>query len=161
MDATKGQQWLEQLLALAGMPSTVTADVHKAEAEGSCWLTIDATVLSPAQTECLLGNQGKALDAMQYLANTILNMGCEPGEQQAFTLELDGYRVRRQAQLQQVADEAAAHVRQTGEEFEIKSLSSAERRQVHTLFQDLDDLETESRGKEPDRRLVVRRKQED
>lgn len=160
MDAARGQQWLEKFLTLAGMPSTVAVDVDKVETEGSCWLTVDAASLSPQQIESLLGEQGKALDAAQYLANTILNLSCEPGEQQAYTLELDGYRVRRQAELQRLADEAATHVRETGDEFEIKSLSSAERRQVHTLFQDLDDLETESRGKEPDRRLVVRQKQE-
>ncbi|MGK7889500.1 MAG: protein jag [Leptolyngbyaceae cyanobacterium] len=160
MDAARGQQWVERLLTLAGMPASVTADINKLETEGSCWLTVDATTLSPQQVNCFLEEQGKALDAIQYLANTVLNMSCEPGEQQAYTLELDGYRVRRQAELQQVADEAATHVRETGSEFEIKSLSSAERRQIHTLFQDLDDLETESRGREPDRRLVVRPKRE-
>ncbi|NEQ25399.1 MAG: RNA-binding protein, partial [Microcoleus sp. SIO2G3] len=39
------------------------------------------------------------------------------------------------------------------------SLSAAERRQVHTLFQSYEDLETFSQGTEPDRRLVVRRLQ--
>jgi spoIIIJ-associated protein len=36
------------------------------------------------------------------------------------------------------------------------ALSAAERRQVHTYLKDYEDLETYSRGKEPDRRLVVR-----
>jgi spoIIIJ-associated protein len=36
------------------------------------------------------------------------------------------------------------------------SLSAAERRQIHTFLKECVDLETESRGEEPDRRLVVR-----
>jgi spoIIIJ-associated protein len=55
-----------------------------------------------------------------------------------------------------MAENAAQQVRMTGKEYEMKSLSSAERRQVHTLLKDCPDLETYSRGKEPDRRLVVR-----
>jgi spoIIIJ-associated protein len=39
---------------------------------------------------------------------------------------------------------------------ELTDLSAAERRQVHTIFQGEPDLETESQGHEPDRRLVVR-----
>ena len=35
-------------------------------------------------------------------------------------------------------------------------LSSAERRQIHNLLKDMEDMETESRGQEPDRRLVVK-----
>jgi spoIIIJ-associated protein len=50
----------------------------------------------------------------------------------------------------------AEQVRQTGQEVEIKSLSSAERRQIHTFLKDANDLSTESRGQEPDRRLVIR-----
>lgn len=155
----RGQKWLEELLALSGMPSTVLVDADKIETDGSCWLTIDATTLSSHQVESLLGERGKVLDAMQYLANTVLNLDCEPDEQRAYTLELNGYRVERQTELQRLADEAATSVRETGAEFEIKALSSAERRQIHTLFQDFEDLETESRGKEPDRRLVVRLRQ--
>ncbi|MGF1674876.1 MAG: R3H domain-containing nucleic acid-binding protein, partial [Rivularia sp. (in: cyanobacteria)] len=47
-------------------------------------------------------------------------------------------------------------VRNTGREVEVKSLSSAERRQVHTLLKEFEDLESFSQGKEPHRHLVVR-----
>ena len=159
-DGERGRQWLEQFLQLTGLASTVTVDASKLETEGSCWLTISAESLSQHQIDSLIGERGTALDALQYLANTTLNFDCERGQQQAYTLELNGYRVQRRAELQSIAEEAAEHVRQSGDEFEIQDLSSAERRQVHTIFQDWDDLETESRGKEPHRRLVVRQKSE-
>jgi spoIIIJ-associated protein len=69
---------------------------------------------------------------------------------------LNGYRVKRQAEIRALASSAAEEARATGREVEIKSLSSAERRQIHTFFQDFSDLETYSRGKEPHRLLVVR-----
>ncbi|MGF1537832.1 MAG: protein jag [Elainellaceae cyanobacterium] len=157
----RGQQWLEQLLSLTGMPAPVEADLSLMETEGSCWLVIDGEALSEAQTDQLLGNKGHALDAIQYLANTTLNMDSAPDEQCAYTIELNGYRAQRQVELEAIAQAAAQHVRDTGESYEIPSLSSAERRQVHTLMKDYDDLETESHGREPDRRLIVKRKQEE
>lgn len=158
----RGQQWLETLLGLAKFPTAVKAELpantesSNSLEEGSCWLTIDETKLNPQQIQALIGPEGAALDAIQYLGNAILNLGALPEEQTAYTIELDGYRSRRQAELYAIAEYAAKQVRETGEEFEMKSLSSAERRQVHTFFQESEDLETYSRGQEPDRHLVVK-----
>jgi spoIIIJ-associated protein len=155
----RGQQWLEELLRLMGMPTQVT--IGEPGEEGSaianpCWLVVNEANLTPAQIEIAIGQKGEGIDAIQYLTNTLLNLGVEPGSQQAFTVEINGYRVRRQAELLAWAEEVAQQVRQTGQGVEMKSLSSAERRQVHTFLQDAEDLETESRGQEPDRRLIVR-----
>jgi spoIIIJ-associated protein len=151
-----GKKWLEELLVLAGLPASVEADADKVATEGSCWLTINDRSLSPQQIEMLLGTDGAVLDAIQYLANTTLNLGHSEEQQTAFTVELGGYRVRRQAELQALADRAVEQVRESGEEYEMTALSAAERRQVHTYLKEFADLETFSRGREPDRRLVIR-----
>lgn len=153
----QGQNWLQEMLRLAGLSSSVQVDRQRTSPEGSCWLAIDDTALTPEQAQILIGDHGTVLDAIQYLANTILNIGRTEDSQTAYTIELAGYRVQRQMELQQLADAAAQHARETGEEYELAALSSAERRQVHTYLKDAyQDLETYSRGKEPDRRLVVR-----
>ena len=156
----RGQQWLEEFLRLSKLPARVeaTQSDDPQDDKPNYWLTIDETNLTPQQIETLIGADGTVLDALQYLANSILNLGQEDQGQAAYTIELDGYRLRRQAELQALAAHAAQQVRETGEEFEMKSLSSAERRQVHTFLKACDDLETQSRGQEPDRRLVVRRR---
>ena len=158
----RGQIWLEEMLQLAHFPSAVSVEERTADSTpgsletDSIWLTIDETNLQESQVEALLGTNGNVLDAVQYLANTILNLNQEREQQAAYTIELAGYRLRRQKELQSLAEQAIERVRETGEEFEIKALSAAERRQVHTFFKEFTDLETYSRGKEPDRRLVVR-----
>lgn len=158
---SRGQQWLEEFLRLSGMPASVVADDSTLESEGSCWLTIDASSLSSNQIEGLIGERGLALDAIQYLANTTLNLNQSEDEQCAYTVELSGYRKQRQQELEAIATKAAEHVRETGETYEIPSLSSAERRQVHTLLKSYGDVETYSRGREPDRRLIVHLKEEE
>ena len=183
----RGVSWLSELLQLAGLPSQVTAewsaigslsladsaddrseaasgfdgieDPDQPNLKPDLWLKIDATHLSPEQIDILIGHQGGVLDAIQYLGNTTLNLHQKQGGQQAYTVELNGYRQKRQTELKALAEEAAAQVRATHREFEIQSLSSAERRLVHTFLQTCSDLETFSRGREPDRRLVVRYQQ--
>lgn len=154
----RGQQWLEELLRLSKLPAVVQAtDEDKTpDDRASYWLTINQTNLTPQQIQILIGEDGATLDAIQYLVNSILNLGQSDAEQAAYTIELNGYRRQRQEELQALANHAAQQVRETGKEFELKSLSSAERRQVHTFLKECEDLETQSRGQEPDRRLVVR-----
>ncbi len=150
-----GQQWLENFLKLANLSAPITAEVKETFSETSCWLTIDDSALKPHQIEALIGTQGAALDSIQYLANSTLNLGKPEDQQGAYTIELAGYRQRRQQELLDIAQQAAEEVRQTGKEVELKSLSSAERRQIHTILKESADLATYSRGQEPDRRLVV------
>ena len=160
----RGQQWLKTLLQLSGISTEVKAEVENNSTSGhklgetpvdSYWLTIDPTNLSPRQIETLTGDRGTVLDGIQYLANATLNLNqAEPHG--FYIIELNGYRAKRQAELQEIATEAAEKVRATAQEVEIKSLSSAERRQIHTILQEYPELETFSRGKEPHRHLVVR-----
>lgn len=162
--ASRGQQWLESLLLLTGLSADVKADldvtpqeISDEQEQNSYWLTINETKLTPEQIQILTGPEGSVLDAIQYLANSILNLNQTPERQASYTIELDGYRVRRFAEIRALAEKAAEQVRASGQEVEIKSLSSAERRQVHTFLKSFTDLETFSRGKEPHRHLVVRR----
>jgi spoIIIJ-associated protein len=154
----RGQQWLEQLLALMGVPTTVVRErVENIPADSdSCWLTIEADNLTPEQIRLLIGEGGEGIDAIQYLANTLLNITLASELQGSYTVELNQYRIKRYRELFNIAQQVTEQVREIGQEVEIPALSSAERRQIHTFLKDVADIETESRGQEPDRRLVVK-----
>jgi spoIIIJ-associated protein len=140
------------------LQASLTAEIE-GEPDQVGWLTLDESGLAAEQIELLLGNQGTVIDSMQYLANLTLNLHRDDTEQLPFMIELCAYRAKRQAELQNLAETAVAQVQETGQEYEIQSLSSAERRQVHTLLKAFPDLATFSRGREPDRRLVVTKAQ--
>ncbi len=157
------EQWLQNLLLLTGVSTQVWANLEPKPSSGqdtptgeSYWLTIDQTNLTSEQIRILIGAGGSVLDSIQYLANSVLNLNQPEENQTAYTIELNGYRVRREAEIRTLAETAAAEVRFSGREVELQSLSSSERRQIHTLLQEFSDLETFSRGKEPYRHLVVR-----
>ncbi|NET32182.1 MAG: RNA-binding protein [Cyanothece sp. SIO1E1] len=154
----RGQKWLEDLLRFTGVQATVTSDFNQdTPEESSHWLIINEATLTSEDIQTLIGEKGVVLDAIQYLANTTLNLGQSEDQQRAYTVELNGYRAQRQAELQEMAERAAQEVLETGQECELAALSAAERRQIHTFLKSFEQLETYSRGKEPDRRLVVRR----
>jgi len=176
----RGQQWLEQVLALMGTPASVQLSYPQPTnettiAENNPWLVIDETDLNEQQVKALLKDQGRTLDALQYLANTLLNLTVEPEAQTSFTIEFKGYRQQREKELRvlaektawqvletgesaELAEKTAWQVLETGESAELSALSGAERRQIHQFLQQYEGLESWSRGQEPDRRLVVQRK---
>lgn len=154
---SSGKEWLEQLLRLMGVAAvvktegfeTVTADLD------SNWLSISADDLTQMQKQQLIGNKGESIDAIQYLTNTILNLDADPEVQSSFIVELDGYRVQRNQELATLTKDAIAQVQSTGEEVAIPGLSSAERKQIHSLLESTAGLSSESRGQEPNRQLVI------
>jgi spoIIIJ-associated protein len=159
----RGQQWLKSLLELTNINTEIKGSLatapsldHESLETESYWLTIDATNLTLEQIRLLIGADGSVLDAIQYLANSVLNLNQPEDQQASYIIELNGYRVKRQAEIQALATAAADEARSSASEVEIKSLSSAERRQIHTFLKEFGDLETFSRGKEPHRHLVVR-----
>lgn len=154
---SSGKEWLQQLLALMGLAAEVdTEGFATVESKlDSNWLNIDSSNFSLEQKQLLIGVKGENIDAIQYLLNTILNLSSDPLEQSSFVVELDSYRVNRNQELATLTTEAVEQVKQTGQEVEITGLSSAERKQIHSLLQDVENLTTESRGQEPERKLVI------
>lgn len=159
----RGDQWLKQLLQQCGFSVEIISNKEENTlgqrdplSLNSYWLTISESNLTENQIQTLIGRDGKVLDAIQYLANSILNLNQESDEQASYTVELNGYRIQRLAEIRDMIEEVIDRVRTTGREVEVKSLSSAERRQVHTLLKSFEDLESFSQGKEPHRHLVVR-----
>ena len=154
----RGKQWLEQLLSLSAIATTVDTQQPAGANATNYWLTIDPSPLTAIQKELLIGSEGATIDAIQYMANASLNIHQAADLQAGYTIELEGYRHQREIALRAIADEAAERVRATGNEVVLNPMSSAERRQMHSFF-DSDpsygDLSTYSRGQEPDRRLVI------
>jgi spoIIIJ-associated protein len=149
-------QWLTQLLALMGYSTQVTLTPKNDGGNINHWLEIDTTGWRSDQIQNPIGHEGAVIDAIQYLANTILNVRNTEENYQFFTVEIAGYRARRMAQIAKIAQEAADWVRTKKRAYKIEHLTPAERRQVHLLLQAHPDLKTESVGKEPHRCLIVK-----
>jgi spoIIIJ-associated protein len=152
----RGRQWLEQLLHHADLATSVRAEIRESLREHSCWLEIDHQTLNPDQIKGIIGDRGRTIDAMQYLANATLNIDVPEDEQGAYTIDINGYREQRHQVLEDLAEKAIAQLAANATEAEIPGLSSAERRQLHHWIENSGNAySTFSRGQDPDRRLIV------
>jgi spoIIIJ-associated protein len=102
----------------------------------------------------LIGKHGQTLDAIQYLVNAIEHRGVE--EQPKYVVvDAAGYRARRQATLESLAERAAERVRGGEERVALEAMSAVERKIVHLRLKEEPGVATESEGDEPHRYVVV------
>ena len=100
----------------------------------------------------VIGRHGQTIDALQYLVNAIVHRADD--ETKPVVVDAAGYRARREATLETLAERTASRVRATGEEVALEPMTSVERKIVHVHLKEL-GLETRSEGTEPNRYVVV------
>ena len=109
---------------------------------------------SGADVALLIGRHGQTIDAVQYLLNAISHRSYGQ-ERKEVTVDAAGYRERRRATLEALAERTAQQVRASGERVELDPMTAVERKVVHLKLQDADGVETASEGAEPNRYVVV------
>jgi spoIIIJ-associated protein len=102
----------------------------------------------------LIGKHGQTIDAIQYLANAIVNRG-ETGPRKAIVVDAAGYRERRKASLDALAERNAERALTTGQRVELEPMTAVERKVVHVRLKDYPGVETSSEGTEPNRFVVI------
>lgn len=102
----------------------------------------------------LIGRHGQTIDAIQYLLN-VISWRAYGEEKKDVVVDAAGYRARRQATLETLADRVAERVRDSGEAEELEPMTAVERKIVHLRLKEVAGVETTSEGTEPNRYVVV------
>jgi spoIIIJ-associated protein len=101
----------------------------------------------------LIGRRGEKLASLQHIVNLIVAK--REGEYNRISVDVEGYRSRREEQLRDVAERAAKRVIQTGKIIQLEPMPAVERRIVHMALVDNPKVRTQSVGVEPGRRIVI------
>lgn len=101
----------------------------------------------------LIGRHAETLNAFQYVASLIV--GKEVQQWVQLIVDVEGYRSRRERQLQQLAQRMAEQVIKTGRRASLEPMSSSERRVIHLALRGHPAVITESFGEEPHRKVVI------
>jgi len=101
----------------------------------------------------LIGRKGERLSALQHLVNLMLSK--EMGAWTRVLVDVEDYRGRRERQLRELADRAAARVVETGKMLQLEPMPALERRWIHLTLRDHVGVATQSIGEEPNRRVVL------
>jgi spoIIIJ-associated protein len=137
---------LEELVSFLGANVDVTAELTDDGIE----LDIESSSVSPR----LIGHRGETLRAIEFLVNQIVKH--QDGEAPRILVDVAGYKAARRQSLQEMAAEIADRVKESGQEEELKPMNPAERRIIHMALREIEGVETESRGADRDRRIVVK-----
>ncbi|MDD3531761.1 MAG: hypothetical protein PHR64_00225 [Candidatus Shapirobacteria bacterium] len=108
---------------------------------------------SEADNALLVGYHGQNLSALQTILGLMVFK--KTGQWFHIIIDVDGYRQKRQAQVEEMARRALDQAKATGQSIAIANLSSRERRQVHLFFKDDSDVKTHSEGEGRGRQLII------
>ncbi len=146
-----GKAILERLLTLMGYDvqvSIVTGETSKLDVSGE---GDESEALG-----ALIGRKGERLSALQHLLNLMLSR--EIGAWTRVLVDVEDYRGRRERQLVELANRAADHVIETGKMLQLEPMPPLERRWIHIALKGREGIGTQSIGEEPNRRVVVLRR---
>ncbi len=102
-----------------------------------------------------IGRRAQTLDAIQLIAYLVSAKAVDPDERRRVSVDIDEYRAAREEELFDLADRAVRDALASGQQVELKPMTSNERRSVHHYLIDNGDVDTHSVGEEPERRIVV------
>ncbi len=127
---------LLKILKLMGM----TADISFSEENGKTKLDIQADNL----IEALVARDGQALDGLQYLLRKMTSQTLP--ENGMFVVDIDGFRIKRRTELQELAMQLSDEVKEQNVTRTIPPLNPSERRIVHMHLQDDTSIRSRSVG---------------
>jgi spoIIIJ-associated protein len=135
--------YLEELLDIADLDGDLDMDVEGDRASVS---------IVGADLSQLVGRDGEVLDALQEL--TRLAVFRETGERSRLMLDVSGFRARKRAELEALAEKTIDEVKESGERRSLDPMSPFERKVVHDAVAAA-GLTSESEGVEPRRHVVI------
>ena len=104
--------------------------------------------------QIFIGQKGENLISIQSLLNKIIRKNFDLNYY--LDLDINNYKRRREEYLKEMAQNAADDVSLTKVEKILPPMTAYERRIIHLELAQRSDIETESRGEEPDRRVVIK-----
>ncbi len=136
--------------AVQKMADLITEDAHVEAITHEDRLTLQ---INGGNTGILIGRKGQTLDAMQFLADKIINRQSEGRVR--VKVDIEGYMETRKANLKHLALKMAEKAKKTGRPATINQMSAQDRRIVHLALKEDAQVRTQSMGDGYYRRLVI------
>ena len=102
----------------------------------------------------LLDDKGRNLRALEYITRLLALRGVE--QKTGLVLDLNDFLEKRNSRILELARLVAEKVKTTRKSFVLRPMSAFERRLVHMELANWPDIQTESIGEEPKRRVVIK-----
>ena len=141
------KKYLEDLLSFFGVNLAVTASCEDD--------VIELTVPTSEYNSLLIGRNAETLRSLQFLVSTTLRN--KEAEVMRVNIDIADDKKIRAEKVAKQAREWIEEVRRTGDSF-VGDLSAADRRIVHHVASEYDDVRTFSEGEGRERRIIIAQK---
>ncbi len=141
------KKYLEDLISFFGVNVTVIADCEDD--------VIELAVSSSEVNSLLIGHNAETLRSLQYIISTTLR-----NKDAALTrvnVDIADYKKQRAEKIAAQAREWIEAVRTTGDSY-VGDLNAADRRVVHKVADEYEDIRTFSEGEGRERRIIIAQK---
>lgn len=151
-EAELAAQMLDRMLELMGVRADVSIRDPETPGDG---LGMAKAVLEIEGDDLglLIGRRGETLTALQFILNLMASR--QLGDENFFTLDVEGYRRRRERQLMQLASRMADQVKRTRRPVVLEPMPAHERRIIHLALSNHPQVETASVGEGEDRKITI------
>ena len=139
--------YLQNIVVAMGYPDA-TVDFRE---DGNRHFTLN--IKTEENTSLIIGKRGITLNSLQFLVNNY----AKKFSSHYFRIEVDcdDYRENRKKTLEELALNLAKKSKKIGKPVELEPMTSIERKIIHNALTGIKNVETESRGEEPHRYLVI------
>lgn len=139
--------YLQNIVIAMGYPDA-TVDFRE---DGNRHFTLN--IKTEENTSLIIGKRGVTLNSLQFLVNNF----AKKFSSHYFRIEVDcdDYRENRKKTLEDLALNLAKKSKKIGKPVELEPMTSVERKIIHNALTGIKNVETESRGEEPHRYLVI------
>ncbi len=144
------EEVVSKLINHLGMKAQVSANYDDANTADRHSIQVD---VRGEDLSALIGRHAETLTAFQHIASLIVGKQTQQWVQ--LTVDVEGYRSRREKQIRQLANRMADQVTKTGRKATMEPMSANERRVVHIELRGHPAVTTESTGEDPYRKVVI------
>lgn len=141
------RKYLEDILSFFGVNIVVDVTV-----EGD---VIELTVPASEESSVLIGRNGETLRALQYMVSTGLRN--QDAELVRVNVDVADYKKQRAEKIAEKARGWIEEVRRTGDSH-VAHINAADRRIVHQVATEYDDIRTFSEGEGRERSIIIAQK---
>jgi spoIIIJ-associated protein len=141
-----GQEILEQILN----KMSVQAEVVGSVTNGALYFDIQGD-----GSGLLIGKRGQTLDALQFLLNKIVNKNTPIQDKIEVVVDTENYRTRKRDNLKDMALKMSQKAKRTLKPVSFNPMPAYERRLIHLILAEDNEIFTKSYGEGPLRRIIV------
>ena len=144
--------YVNNVMGVMGLANAHASIARELNSEGGKIIRIDGE-----DAGILIGRHGETLDALQYLSNLALNAELDKsGDECAkITVDIEGYRGRREETLRNLAKRTADKVKRYKRNIALDPMTPYERRIIHSALQNDPQVMTASVGSDENRKVVI------